>query len=211
MHVVINVQHFFDTSIARLTTWICCSTLVSDPVPLATNSSRTTSRRKSKVTMKLCVWLPKLTSASSSPGYVPLPFIIHEKQLKYVDAHHGVLIVCSNVLKFYCLNWELVWRSSLACVYVIKADKSYLKSTDDEWFFFSPLGKKCPHGTQTRRATVAGFWKVTGKERLVKFAPDVIDARKTLVFYRGRTPTHYYPRLVGKLCKKKKAIFFRCI
>ncbi|VYS71586.1 unnamed protein product [Arabidopsis thaliana] len=57
-----------------------------------------------------------------------------------------------------------------------------------EWYFFSHRDKKYPTGTRTNRATVAGFWKATGRDKAVYLNSKLIGMRKTLVFYRGRAP-----------------------
>ncbi|XP_059623523.1 NAC domain-containing protein 37-like [Cornus florida] len=57
-----------------------------------------------------------------------------------------------------------------------------------EWYFFSHKDKKYPSGTRTNRATIAGFWKATGRDKAVYDRSKLIGMRKTLVFYRGRAP-----------------------
>ncbi|KAF7012736.1 hypothetical protein CFC21_026894 [Triticum aestivum] len=59
-----------------------------------------------------------------------------------------------------------------------------------EWYFFSFKDRKYPSGTRTNRATAAGFWKATGRDKPVisSRSRGVIGMRKTLVFYRGRAP-----------------------
>ncbi|KAH6788274.1 vascular related NAC-domain protein 1 [Perilla frutescens var. hirtella] len=57
-----------------------------------------------------------------------------------------------------------------------------------EWYFFSHKDKKYPTGTRTNRATVAGFWKATGRDKAVYDRSGLIGMRKTLVFYKGRAP-----------------------
>ncbi|KAF8377865.1 hypothetical protein HHK36_031251 [Tetracentron sinense] len=58
----------------------------------------------------------------------------------------------------------------------------------NEWYFFSHKDKKYPTGTRTNRATMAGFWKATGRDKAVYEKMRLIGMRKTLVFYKGRAP-----------------------
>ncbi|CAH8354363.1 unnamed protein product [Eruca vesicaria subsp. sativa] len=58
----------------------------------------------------------------------------------------------------------------------------------NDWYFFSHKDKKYPTGTRTNRATVAGFWKATGRDKIIYSCVRRIGLRKTLVFYKGRAP-----------------------
>ncbi|KAG8663693.1 NAC domain-containing protein 43 [Manihot esculenta] len=58
----------------------------------------------------------------------------------------------------------------------------------NDWYFFSHKDKKYPTGTRTNRATAAGFWKATGRDKVIYSNGRRIGMRKTLVFYRGRAP-----------------------
>ncbi|KAH9611888.1 hypothetical protein KSS87_003370 [Heliosperma pusillum] len=58
----------------------------------------------------------------------------------------------------------------------------------NDWYFFSHKDKKYPTGTRTNRATVAGFWKATGRDKVIYGNCRRIGMRKTLVFYKGRAP-----------------------
>ncbi|RWV94504.1 hypothetical protein GW17_00042959 [Ensete ventricosum] len=59
----------------------------------------------------------------------------------------------------------------------------------NEWYFFSHKDKKYPTGTRTNRATTAGFWKATGRDKAIHLSSSKrLGMRKTLVFYTGRAP-----------------------
>ncbi|VAI69467.1 unnamed protein product [Triticum turgidum subsp. durum] len=60
----------------------------------------------------------------------------------------------------------------------------------NDWYLFSHKDKKYPTGTRTNRATAAGFWKATGRDKAIYSAAGSgrIGMRKTLVFYKGRSP-----------------------
>ncbi|KAF0889385.1 hypothetical protein E2562_023678 [Oryza meyeriana var. granulata] len=57
-----------------------------------------------------------------------------------------------------------------------------------EWYFFSLRDRKYATGHRTNRATVSGYWKATGKDRMVARRGALVGMRKTLVFYQGRAP-----------------------
>ncbi|KAH6767313.1 NAC Apical domain transcriptional regulator superfamily protein [Perilla frutescens var. hirtella] len=68
-------------------------------------------------------------------------------------------------------------------------DKCRIGSTpQNDWYFFSHKDKKYPTGTRTNRATCSGFWKATGRDKVIYGNSRRIGMRKTLVFYKGRAP-----------------------
>ncbi|CAL1410014.1 unnamed protein product [Linum trigynum] len=66
---------------------------------------------------------------------------------------------------------------------------SLLKTGDRQWFFFSPRDHKYPNGGRGNRGTAQGYWKATGKDRVITCNSRNVGVKKTLVFYRGRAPT----------------------
>ncbi|KAJ8773111.1 hypothetical protein K2173_028288 [Erythroxylum novogranatense] len=72
-----------------------------------------------------------------------------------------------------CEPWDLPGKASMG---------------EREWYFFSMRDKKYPTGLRTNRATEAGYWKTTGKDKEIFRAGMLVGMKKTLVFYKGRAP-----------------------
>ncbi|KAM1340649.1 hypothetical protein TB2_039292 [Malus domestica] len=72
-----------------------------------------------------------------------------------------------------CEPWDLPGKASMG---------------EKEWYFFNLRDRKYPTGLRTNRATEAGYWKTTGKDKEIHRTGVLVGMKKTLVFYKGRAP-----------------------
>ncbi|GMJ04860.1 Arabidopsis NAC domain containing protein 37, vascular related NAC-domain protein 1 [Hibiscus trionum] len=95
---------------------------------------------------------------------------------KKVESQKIDLDVITDIDLYRIEPWDLKERCRIGC------------EVQNKWYFFSHRDKKYPTGTRTNRATMAGFWKATGRDKAVYDKSKLIGMRKTLVFYKGRAP-----------------------
>ncbi|URD79249.1 No apical meristem (NAM) protein [Musa troglodytarum] len=117
-------------------------------------------------------------------SHVPPGFRFHPTEEELVDyylrkkvAPRGIdLDIIKDVDLYKIEPWDLQDRCKIGT------------EEQNEWYFFSHKDKKYPTGTRTNRATAAGFWKATGRDKPIYSKNSLIGMRKTLVFYEGRAP-----------------------
>ncbi|XP_065871203.1 NAC domain-containing protein 7-like [Euphorbia lathyris] len=118
-------------------------------------------------------------------SHVPPGFRFHPTDEELVDYYLRKKITARridlDVIKDVDLYKIEPWDLQDICQIIGSEDQN-------EWYFFSHKDKKYPTGTRTNRATTAGFWKATGRDKAIYSKHDLIGMRKTLVFYKGRAP-----------------------
>lgn len=89
------------------------------------------------------------------------------------------------------------WSLPTSCLYIFHpltssgdfTEKCSIGSAlQNEWYLFSRKDRKYPTGLRMNRATAAGFWKATGRDKCIRSPEKLVGMRKTLVFYLGRAP-----------------------
>eukprot|EP00249_Psilotum_nudum_P029900 c41450_g1_i1 orf=1-378(-) len=120
----------------------------------------------------------------SNQPKVPPGFRFHPTDEELVDYYLKKKVECKRIdldvireIDLYKLEpWDLQERCKIG------------STEQNDWYFFSHKDKKYPTGTRTNRATAAGFWKATGRDKAIYSNLKLVGMRKTLVFYKGRAP-----------------------
>ncbi|GMH31539.1 hypothetical protein Nepgr_033383 [Nepenthes gracilis] len=98
--------------------------------------------------------------------------ITHYLSPKVLDSNFSARAIAEVDLN-KCEPWDLPRRAKMG---------------EKEWYFFCVRDRKYPTGLRTNRATDAGYWKATGKDKEIYRGKSLVGMKKTLVFYKGRAP-----------------------
>uniref|UniRef100_A0A0E0DVH4 NAC domain-containing protein n=1 Tax=Oryza meridionalis TaxID=40149 RepID=A0A0E0DVH4_9ORYZ len=132
-----------------------------------------------------------MSSSSTQQAQVPPGFRFHPTDEELVDYYLRKKVAARridlNVIKDVDLYKIEPWDLQERC----RINGGSAAEEQNEWYFFSHKDKKYPTGTRTNRATAAGFWKATGRDKPIYATKQhslLVGMRKTLVYYRGRAP-----------------------
>ncbi|KAJ3672629.1 hypothetical protein LUZ60_007350 [Juncus effusus] len=121
----------------------------------------------------------------STSSHVPPGFRFHPTDEELVDYYLRKKVASRridlNVIKDIDLYKIEPWDLQEKC-------RIGTEDQQNEFYFFSHKDKKYPTGTRTNRATAAGFWKATGRDKPIYTKHSLVGMRKTLVYYKGRAP-----------------------
>ncbi|XAR68313.1 hypothetical protein NMG60_11003396 [Bertholletia excelsa] len=133
--------------------------------------------------MELGVYLHHRSELTGSEAQLPPGFRFHPTDEELITYYLLKKVLdgsfCCSAIAEVDLNksepWELPQRAKMG---------------EKEWYFYSLRDRKYPTGLRTNRATEAGYWKATGKDREIYSSKtsSLVGMKKTLVFYRGRAP-----------------------
>nr|BBK93928.1 VNS transcription factor [Sphagnum palustre] len=131
----------------------------------------------------------QLLQQSTSAPRVPVGFRFHPTDEELVGYYLPKKVAAKTIDLDLIRDLDLYklepWDLHDLCK--VQADDSNQKQTD--YYFFSRKDKKYPTGNRANRATAAGFWKATGRDKPIHTKlQQLIGMRKTLVFYEGRAP-----------------------
>lgn len=96
----------------------------------------------------------------------------------------GNLLILSPISLIICFYLE-IWVGDFLFP-LERTAMSVVQSTYPEWLFFYKLNKISQR--KNDRSTNDGYWKSTGADRPITCGDSLIGTKKTLVFYKGRTP-----------------------
>jgi hypothetical protein len=138
-------------------------------------------------------------SSKTSTMQVPVGFRFHPTDEELVAHYlHGKIASTSSCNRSEAL--EIIrdldlyrlepWDLHESCKIGEDEESSSWSTKQTDWYFFSHKDRKYPTGNRANRATAAGFWKATGRDKPIHAAKlqQLIGQRKTLVFYKGRAP-----------------------
>nr|GMD75029.1 NAC domain-containing protein 7-like [Ipomoea batatas]GMD82490.1 NAC domain-containing protein 7-like [Ipomoea batatas] len=111
-----------------------------------------------------------------SLSHVPPGFRFHPTDEELVDYYLRKKVALKRIdldvikeIDLYNIEpWDLQELCKIGC------------EEQSDWYFFSHKDKKYPTGTRTNRATKAGFWKATGRDKAIYSKHCLIGMRKTL-------------------------------
>ncbi|KAG0493524.1 hypothetical protein HPP92_004518 [Vanilla planifolia] len=103
---------------------------------------------------------------------------IFDWKLKYLQENMGLKADLDVIPELEIYKFE-PWDLPACC---------HIPTQDSKWHFFTSRDRKYPNGLRSNRATAAGYWKSTGKDRNIRSQNQVIGTQKTPVFHEGRPP-----------------------
>lgn len=74
------------------------------------------------------------------------------------------------------------------CDFILFIYEDLAKMGETELYYFYVRDRKYLTRQKTNRATNAGYWKATGKDKEIFNKNSLIWMKKTMVFYKGRAP-----------------------
>ncbi|XP_068661795.1 NAC domain-containing protein 1-like [Aristolochia californica] len=122
---------------------------------------------------------PPLPPEQQQPILVPIGFQFNPTDLELVTYYLRKKLIGED----FPLSRIIIHEVNVYGYHMVTLAQTYPRANDNEWYFFTPRECKHVNGICPNRMVVNGFWKATGSLFKIVHQGQVVDSKRTLVFF----------------------------